>query len=126
MTTATEPRRAWVEQVMGLPVSLHARGPALDDAATARIVARVFADLRHADAVFSTYRPATAVRAVTVVGPNLLRADVYATAAAARGPWALDWLDGLDGYGALLVTASGLQRVSAGWPASAPQADEHL
>ena len=54
-----------------------------------------------------TRRPATRVRAVTVVGPDLMWADVYATAAAARGPAAMDWLAGLDGYQALLVTSSG-------------------
>jgi thiamine biosynthesis lipoprotein len=257
--TATIPRHAWVEQIMGLPVSVHLRGgdPAGPDAEAC--VARVFADLRRADEVFSPYRddsdlsrwergeltldaadatlaevvalcndargrtggwfeprglpdprtgaprydpsglvkgwaveraathlagldgygwclnaggdvlvhapddqppwrigiedpadparimrvlgrrsgavatsgaahrgahiidphsrqPATAVRAVTVVGPELLWADVFATAAAAQGPWAMDRLDRLDGYEALLVTASGLQRVTDGWP----------
>jgi thiamine biosynthesis lipoprotein len=65
-----------------------------------------------------TGRPAGAVRAVTVIGPGLLWADVYATAAAARGPSALDWLDGIDGYEALLVTRSGALRTTAGWPAA--------
>ena len=59
-----------------------------------------------------TRRPATAVRAVTVVGPQLM------WAAAAQGPSALDRLDDVDGYEALMVTGSGLQRVTAGWPAS--------
>ena len=49
--------RVWVEQVMGLPVSLHVRTepgprPDLDEA-----VATMFATLRRFDAVFSTYRP---------------------------------------------------------------------
>jgi FAD:protein FMN transferase len=259
MTATTIPRRAWVEQIMGLPISVHLRGGDPSGPRAEEHVARVFADLRHADAVLSPYRqesdlsrwerselaladadgdlahvlalcdearrrtdgwfdprglpdphtgrprydpsglvkgwavqhaardladlpgsgwclnaggdvlvhapadqppwrvgienpddpsrimrvierrdgavatsgsahrgahiidpythqPATAVRAVTVVGPELLWADVYATAAAARGPWALDWLDGLDGYEALLVSPSGLQQVTAGWP----------
>ncbi|MFI7547496.1 FAD:protein FMN transferase [Actinoplanes sp. NPDC049599] len=60
-------------------------------------------------------RPAAVTRAVTVTGPTLLWADVYATAAAARGPEAVPWLERLDGYEALLVTRSGLLRVSAGW-----------
>jgi thiamine biosynthesis lipoprotein len=63
-----------------------------------------------------TGRPATAVRAVTVTGPSLLWADVYATAAAARGATALAWLDDLDGYEALMVTSSGVLRTTAGWP----------
>lgn len=258
---APPPRRAWVEQIMGLPISVHVRGAGIHDAALERRVAAVFADLRHADAVFSTYRvdselsrwergelplaaadpslaevmalcdearertdgwfdpralpdprtgvlrydpaglvkgwavqraarhladlddhgfclnaggdvlvhapddqppwrvgiedpdeprrilravalrsgavatsgtahrgahildphtrgPATAVRSVTVVGRALMWADVYATAAAARGPRALDWLDELDGYEALLATPSGLVRATAGWPPS--------
>lgn len=50
----TGDRRSWVEQVMGLPVSVHVRhpGPGTDAA-----VAAVFAALREADARFSTYRP---------------------------------------------------------------------
>ncbi|MGI8329512.1 FAD:protein FMN transferase [Actinomadura scrupuli] len=64
-----------------------------------------------------TRRPATSVRAVTVAGPELLWADVYATAAAAaQGPASLARLDGLDGYEALLVTSSGLLRTTRRWP----------
>ena len=49
----TGDRRAWVEQVMGLPVAVHVRrpGPAVEGA-----VAAVFAALREADARFSPYR----------------------------------------------------------------------
>jgi thiamine biosynthesis lipoprotein len=50
----TGERRAWVEQVMGLPVSVHVRRPG---PATGGAVAAVFAALREADARFSTYRP---------------------------------------------------------------------
>ncbi|GAA2393591.1 FAD:protein FMN transferase [Dactylosporangium salmoneum] len=64
-----------------------------------------------------TRRPAAAVRSVTVTGPDLLWADVYATAAAARGPRSLAWLETLDGHAALLVGASGLCQVTPGWPA---------
>ncbi|MGC4889459.1 FAD:protein FMN transferase [Micromonospora sp. DT227] len=63
-------------------------------------------------------RPAEAVRSVTVVGPELLWADVYATAAVARGTDALDWLATLDGYAALLVDAAGRVRATPGWPGS--------
>lgn len=58
-------------------------------------------------------RPATACRAVTVLGPTLLWADVYATAAAARGTAAVSWLNG---YEALLVSANGLLHTTPGWP----------
>ncbi|MFI7427157.1 FAD:protein FMN transferase [Micromonospora sp. NPDC049836] len=260
--TAELDRRAWVAQVMGLPVSVHLRGPRVRADDVARRVARVFAELREADATFSTYRPdsvlgrlggaapdpatapppvrevvelcerarartggwfdarrlplpgggtgfdpsglvkgwaveraarhltglpghdlclnaggdvllrtapgrpawrvgvedpgrpdrlldvveraggavatsgtarrgahitdpragrpADAVRSVTVVGPELLWADVYATAAVARGADALDWLATLDGYAALLVDAAGRVRATPDWPGSRP------
>src|SRR5262249_56989665 len=62
-----------------------------------------------------TGRPATGVRSVTVVGPDLRWADVYATAAAAWGLGALDWLETLPGYAALVVSASGRQQATGNW-----------
>src|SRR4051794_9199262 len=56
MTTVTMPRRAWVEQVMGLPVSIHLRGPAVRQPWTGQVVAAVYDELRAVDALFSTYR----------------------------------------------------------------------
>jgi FAD:protein FMN transferase len=50
-------QRAWVEQVMGLPVSIHLRGPRLADRDTEAAVAQAYAGLRAADALFSTWRP---------------------------------------------------------------------
>jgi thiamine biosynthesis lipoprotein len=50
-------RRAFVEQIMGLPISIHIRGPAARADATAQLVNDVFADLRKVDELFSTYRP---------------------------------------------------------------------
>jgi thiamine biosynthesis lipoprotein len=259
-TTTAVPQRVWVEQIMGLPISIHLRGDRLTDEGVEQRIAAVFAELRHVDAVLSPYRdgsdlsawergalrladadpklaqvvalcdearqrtdgwfdprglpdpgtdeprydpsglvkgwavehaarhltaldgygwclnaggdvlvhapadqpawrigiehphdparimrvverhcgavatsgsthrgahivdphtgqPATMTRAVTVTGPTLLWADVYATAAAARGPAALPWLEDFDGYEALMVTRSGLLSVTAGWPA---------
>jgi len=52
----TAPRRAWVEQIMGMPISVHLRGPGVGGAAASAAVAAVFAELRAVDAVFSTYR----------------------------------------------------------------------
>ncbi len=46
-------------------------------------------------------KPAAGVISVTVIGPSLLWADVYATAAIARGPSDLDWLNSLAGYEAI-------------------------
>jgi thiamine biosynthesis lipoprotein len=240
-------RRAFVEQIMGLPVSVHVRGPHADAPAVAGAVADLFAELRVVDAVFSTYRPdshisalnrgepvrdplvdtvielceqarertggyfdahlpaaggstridpsglvkgwaveraaahldglgdfyvsaggdvvtrgswrvgvedpaqpdrlltildvndgavatsgrthrgahirdpftgapAVGVHAVTVVGPSLTWADVYATAAVARGPAAVAWLAGLPGYEALLIGDDGRMLATPGWP----------
>jgi thiamine biosynthesis lipoprotein len=63
-----------------------------------------------------TGEPATGLRAATVIGPSLTWADVYATAAVARGPAAVSWLDALPGYEALLVTADGRLLATRGWP----------
>ena len=61
-------------------------------------------------------RPATALLSVTVVGPSLLWADVYATAAFVRGPDACGWLTSMDGYEALVVNRLGQVETTAGWP----------
>lgn len=52
-------------------------------------------------------RPARSLSAVTVVGPELVRTDAYATAALAMGPDALEWLSGLPRHEALLVDRAG-------------------
>jgi len=62
MTRTAPDRRAWVEQIMGMPISVHVRGAGARDAATARAVESVFADLRAADAMFSTYREDSQIR----------------------------------------------------------------
>lgn len=64
-----------------------------------------------------TRRPATALTAVTVVGPSLARADALATAACARGQGATDWLAELDGYDFLVVRADGTTWTSPRLPA---------
>jgi len=51
---ATHDRRAFVEQVMGMPVSIHVRGAV--DAGVELAVAQAFGVLRRVDAVFSTWR----------------------------------------------------------------------
>lgn len=58
MTTTTAPaRRVWVEQIMGMPISVHLRGGsgALDNGAETA-VAQAFSHLRRVDRVFSTWR----------------------------------------------------------------------
>lgn len=56
MTTQTVGKRVWVEQIMGLPISLHVRALDSDRPELAEAVAALFATLRRFDDVFSTYR----------------------------------------------------------------------
>jgi FAD:protein FMN transferase len=56
-----QPRRAWVQQVMGMPVSIHLRGTGCFGEAAESQVAQVYRELRAVDAVFSTYRPRSQV-----------------------------------------------------------------
>jgi thiamine biosynthesis lipoprotein len=51
--------------------------------------------------------PAAGLRSVTVTGPDLGRADAYATAAVAMGEAGLAWLAGLEGYESGVVTDDG-------------------
>jgi len=59
---------------------------------------------------------ATALRAVTVTGPDLSLADAYATAALAMGLAGLDWLASLTGYESGAVTEDGRAYRSTGLP----------
>jgi FAD:protein FMN transferase len=67
-----------------------------------------------------TGRPASGLRSVTVVGPTLTLADVYATAALAMGEAGLTWLAKLatDGYESAVVTDDGRAFSSARLPAA--------
>ncbi len=64
-----------------------------------------------------TGRPATALASASVVGESLTRADGYATAAFVLGRHAIGWVDGIDGYSALLIDSAGSRTASRGWPA---------
>ncbi|GAA2513188.1 FAD:protein FMN transferase [Pilimelia columellifera] len=66
-------------------------------------------------------RPATDLRSVTVVGPDLGRADAYATAAMAMGDAGLRWLAGLDpaGYSSATVASDGKAFTSRRLPVAA-------
>ena len=52
----TGERRAWVEQIMGMPVSIHLRGDGARSETAASHVEVAFDELRAIDALFSTYR----------------------------------------------------------------------
>ena len=54
-----------------------------------------------------TGRPATELVSVSVVGPDLVAADAFATAALAMGVAAPDWLGGLESYESQVVSARG-------------------
>jgi FAD:protein FMN transferase len=58
------PRRAFVAQIMGLPVSVHVRGPHAHQPDAADAVEAAFAALRADDLLFSTYRPDSVVTRV--------------------------------------------------------------
>lgn len=55
------PRRSWVEQIMGMPVSVLARGDGARSAQAETDVRTVFRELREIDAIFSPYQPGSAV-----------------------------------------------------------------
>ena len=63
-----------------------------------------------------TGQPVAAIASVSVVGPSLMWADVYATAAFARGRDALSWVAGLPSYDAMVVHLDGQVEKTAGWP----------
>lgn len=64
----------------------------------------------------ATGAAATGLLAVTVIGPSLMLADVYATAAFAMGRAGLGWLAGRDGYAGMVVTGDGTALVTSTWP----------
>jgi hypothetical protein len=55
-TVSDPPRRSWVEQLMGLPISVLARGLEARSQEADQAVATVYAELRAVDGVFSPYR----------------------------------------------------------------------
>ncbi len=104
MLTQTQPKRAFVEQVMGLPVSIHLRGPGLHDPMVEQVVDRAFRRLRWIDSVFSTYDPNSPVS-------RLRRAEVE-----------LDQLTGAVGYIAD-VCAAARELTGGAFDADLPDAD---
>ena len=68
-------RAAYVEQIMGLPVSVHLRGPRPRGAQAAGVVREVFALMREVDALFSTYRADSEVSRINA--GTLALADVH-------------------------------------------------
>jgi thiamine biosynthesis lipoprotein len=54
---ADVPRAAWVEQIMGMPISVHVRADRPRSPEVTAAVERVFAELRRVDEVFSMWKP---------------------------------------------------------------------
>jgi FAD:protein FMN transferase len=66
-----------------------------------------------------TGRPPTGLVAASIVGPSLTFADAYATAAFVMGPSAIEWIEGIAGYAALVVGSDGRVLTSRRWQALA-------
>jgi thiamine biosynthesis lipoprotein len=99
------PRRAFVVQVMGLPVSIHVRGPGAREGAVAAAVERAFDALRADDARFSTWRRDSEVSrirrgdlALADAGPRVRLVAELCEQAAERTEGSFSaWLPGPDG-----------------------------
>ena len=52
-----QPHRAWVEQIMGMPISVHVRGARAREPEVAAAVADLFGELRAVEARFSPFLP---------------------------------------------------------------------
>jgi thiamine biosynthesis lipoprotein len=72
--------------------------------------------------------PAEEFLSVTVAGPRLALADAYATAAAAMGCIAQEWIESLDGYSGFVIRADGTCWQSSGFAAhlALPKRDREL
>ena len=62
-----------------------------------------------------TGQPPVGLASLTVVGATLAETDAYATAAFAMGSAARDWVESLDGYEALAITAAGMTWQTSGF-----------
>src|SRR5690349_19590615 len=60
-------------------------------------------------------QPPAGLASITVVGRRLAETDAYATAAFAMGAAARDWVEGLDGYEAYAITATGATWQTSGF-----------
>ncbi len=102
---ADHPRRAFVTQVMGLPVSVHVRGPRASGRHVEEAVESAFASLRDDDALFSTWKPDSLISRVRrgevplrEAGPLLLEVTELCEEARRRTHGAFSaWLPGRDG-----------------------------
>jgi thiamine biosynthesis lipoprotein len=80
---ADQPRAAFVRQIMGLPISLHVRGPRARSVRVAQEAEHLFAELKAADALFSTWKPNSQVSRIRRGDLRLEHADPRVQRAAA-------------------------------------------
>ena len=112
--TEVPDRVAFVEQVMGLPWSVHVRGPNARAAGTAALVREAFTELRRLDAVFSTYRSDSDVSRIGRGDLRVEDADPDVAAVLALARLAEQRTDGLfrvrlpDGRGGFTFDPSGI------------------
>ena len=99
------PRRAFVEQVMGLPVSVHVRGPQARGPHVRAAALEMFEALRADDATFSTWKPQSPVSRIRRgelriedAGPRVTEVAALCAEAGRRTGGAFSaWLPGPDG-----------------------------
>jgi thiamine biosynthesis lipoprotein len=102
---AEHPRQAFVEQIMGLPISVHVRGPLARGPEVAATVAELYAALRADDERFSTWKPGSAVSRIhrgelrlQDAEPRIREVAAHCEQAAQRTGGAFSaWLPGPDG-----------------------------
>jgi thiamine biosynthesis lipoprotein len=70
-----QPRRSFVEQIMGLPISVHVRGPKARGPQVTTAVAGLFTALRTDDARFSLWKPNSPASRIRRGELNLMDAD---------------------------------------------------
>jgi FAD:protein FMN transferase len=88
-------RRSWVEQIMGLPISVLARGEPAQSLEADAAVHAVFRELADVDAVFSTYKPDSAVSRLARGELTLAQCPPQVREVADRCSWAKDLTGGL-------------------------------
>ena len=99
------PRRAFVEQIMGLPISVHVRGPKARSSPVLHAVAEFYCALRADDERFSTWKARSAVSLIRRgqlrlqdAEPRVREAAALCEQAAQRTAGAFSaWLPGADG-----------------------------
>jgi thiamine biosynthesis lipoprotein len=95
VTVPSEQKRSWVEQVMGLPVSVLARGSQARSVAADKAVQAVYTELRELDRIFSPYKPDSAVSRLATGGLGWDDVDPIVREVAERCEQARDLTGGL-------------------------------